>query len=239
MSKAFELCLALKEANVTGVHLARVFAEIAHQNQTRKFIGKPYISHLENVAYHAIRGVQNSFYIDDIRGTCELEYKRELISDVAYLHDTLEDTDVTKEELEILFGKECADSVVMLTDISKPSDGNRAVRKAIDRNHLAKASPIAKAVKIADLLNNLLGIPRTNPFYEVFKEEAKALLPSLKLPITKVVNYEGAKGYYTTETPVKLVEVLEKVLEGTFESESESECEPCYIWGECDLHRWY
>ena len=42
-----------------------------------------------------------------------------------------------------------------LTDVSKPSDGNRAVRKEIDRQHLAKASPKAKTIKLADLIDKL------------------------------------------------------------------------------------
>ena len=42
----------------------------------------------------------------------------------------------------------------MLTDISKPFDGNRKTRKEIDRRHLKFATPTAKTIKLADLIDN-------------------------------------------------------------------------------------
>jgi (p)ppGpp synthase/HD superfamily hydrolase len=57
----------------------------------------------------------------------------------AYLHDVVEDTDVTLDEVEAAFGPDVAELVENLKDISRPSDGNRAQRKALDREHLAKA----------------------------------------------------------------------------------------------------
>ena len=58
----------------------------------------------------------------------------------AWLHDVVEDTPTLLEDVESAFGKSVAYLVDCLTDVSKPSDGNRAVRKEIDRQHLAKAS---------------------------------------------------------------------------------------------------
>ena len=52
----------------------------------------------------------------------------------AWLHDVVEDTPATFEELEREFGPEVTRLVRELTEVSRsPSDGNRAARKAIDR----------------------------------------------------------------------------------------------------------
>ena len=89
MSKAFDTCLILKENKVNCVQLARVFAQIAHVNQKRKFSGEPYIEHLDEVAYHIAKGSSSEDYLfQEFRG---------VMFDAAYLHDTLEDTDATKE----------------------------------------------------------------------------------------------------------------------------------------------
>ena len=64
-----------------------------------------------------------------------------------------------------------------LTDVSRPGDGNRAARKAIDRAHLAAASPRAKTVKLADLTDNARDICRHDVgFGRVYLAEMEALL---------------------------------------------------------------
>ena len=81
----------------------------------------------------------------------------------AWLHDTVEDTPVTFQDIEKEFGAGVAQLVLDLTDVSKASDGNRAVRKAIDRGHLAQAMPRAKTIKLADLIDNCRDICNNNP----------------------------------------------------------------------------
>lgn len=51
----------------------------------------------------------------------------------AWLHDRVEDTPATFGGLEREFGRAVRDLGFELTDPSPPGDGNRAVRKAIDR----------------------------------------------------------------------------------------------------------
>ena len=65
----------------------------------------------------------------------------------AWLHDTVEDTPATFFDIEHEFGSAIAQMVIELTDVSKPSDGNRAEPKAIDRDHLAQASHKAKTTR--------------------------------------------------------------------------------------------
>ncbi|WP_199797633.1 HD domain-containing protein [Pseudazoarcus pumilus] len=72
----------------------------------------------------------------------------------ALLHDVLEDTRRTRAEVEATFGGEVATLVGWLTDVSRPEGGNRAARKALDRERIAKAPATAKTIKLADLIDN-------------------------------------------------------------------------------------
>jgi (p)ppGpp synthase/HD superfamily hydrolase len=76
----------------------------------------------------------------------------------AWLHDVVEDTGVTIEVIRAEFGDEIATLVGWLTDVSRPEQGNRAVRKAIDRAHTAAAPGAAQTVKLADLISNTRSI---------------------------------------------------------------------------------
>lgn len=144
---------------------ARQFATEAHQriDQRRKYSGQPYQEHLKAVASLV----------------AEVTDDPETIA-AAWLHDTVEDTPATFGDLERELGPAVARLVSELTDVSRPGDGNRAVRKAIDRNHTALASPQAKTVKLADLTDNCRDICRHDPnFARVYLTEAAALLEVL------------------------------------------------------------
>ncbi len=144
---------------------ARRFATEAHEriDQRRKYTQQPYQVHLKAVAAMV----------------AEVSDDPEMIA-AAWLHDTVEDTPATFGDLEREFGSAVAALVADLTDLSKPSDGNRAVRKAIDRGHTAQASPRAKTVKLADLTDNCRDICRHDPsFARVYLAEAAALLDVL------------------------------------------------------------
>lgn len=87
----------------------------------------------------------------------------------------------TIEDITGIFGGEVAELVSALTDVSRPSDGNRKQRKTIDRDHLSKASPLAKTIKLADLIDNCADICRHDPrFGRVFLDEVALLLPVLQ-----------------------------------------------------------
>ncbi len=99
----------------------------------------------------------------------------------AWLHDVVEDTTVTIGDVRREFGDAVAQLVGELTDVSRPGDGNRAARKAIDRRHLASASPAAQTVKLADLTDNARDIARHQPaFAPVYLQEMAALLQVLQ-----------------------------------------------------------
>ena len=71
--------------------------------------------------------------------------------------------------------------VLSLTDVSTLFYGNRAVRKAIDLVHTAKASAEAKTVKLADLIDNTKSIFAHDPkFAKVYLKEKALLLEVLE-----------------------------------------------------------
>lgn len=78
----------------------------------------------------------------------------------ALLHDTVEDTSTTVEEIEELFGTKIRDIVIEVTDDkSLPSPE----RKRLQIEHAAKISYEAKLVKLADKICNLQDILASPP----------------------------------------------------------------------------
>ena len=144
---------------------AKMFATAAHAaiGQKRKYSGDDYIVHPQRVA--AI--------VERHGGTDEMIA-------AAWLHDTVEDTDVTPILITKMFGVDVADIVEGLTDISLPEDGNRAKRKSIDRMHSANASTEAQFVKCADIIDNSWDIAENDlSFAKVYKSEAFLLLNAM------------------------------------------------------------
>lgn len=145
---------------------ASAFAEYAHRsvNQLRKYTDEPYIVHPTAVS-GLVASVTSSM---------------EVIS-AAILHDTIEDVEwVTGELITIVFGKRIANLVLEVTDVSKKSDGNRAVRKHIDLMHLAQASPEGQTIKLADLIDNTSSIVKYDPgFAYKYMREKRDLLQVL------------------------------------------------------------
>jgi (p)ppGpp synthase/HD superfamily hydrolase len=141
------------------------FARAAHESvgQRRKHTDEPYIVHPIAVA-ELVRTVPHS---------------QEMIA-AALLHDVVEDTDVGLPEIEAAFGPEVAGLVDWLTDVSRPSDGNRRVRKQLDLEHLARAPAEAQTIKYADLIDNSRTISRHDrQFWPVYRREMLALIDAL------------------------------------------------------------
>jgi len=144
---------------------ARDYAISAHAriNQLRKYTFQPYDIHLKGVADLV------AMVTDD----------EETIA-AAWLHDTVEDTPATFEDIEREFGPVVKTVVMELTDISRPGDGNRALRKEIDLDHTAMASARAKTIKLADLIDNCIDICRNDhKFGPVYLQEMVALMDVL------------------------------------------------------------
>jgi len=128
------------------VFQALAFAAHKHRDQRRKDEGaSPYINHPIALADILV----NEGGVTDHVVLC-----------AAILHDTIEDTETTYEELISVFGKDIADVVNEVTD-DKSLD--KAERKLLQIEHAAHASPRAKLVKLADKTCNLREIAATPP----------------------------------------------------------------------------
>lgn len=116
------------------------FAEEAHAGQKRDG-GEPYIEHPKRVA-EAVKG-----YLPGDMAALS----------VAYLHDVIEDTKATQDQLFDEFGGYICALVMMLTNPSRTKDNKtpRAYRKMIDRQHIGEAWLVAKVIKVLDRLDNL------------------------------------------------------------------------------------
>lgn len=144
---------------------AALFATGAHAaiNQKRRYTGEDYINHPAAVA-----GI-----------VMTVPHTPAMLA-AAWLHDVVEDTGVTITLVRDIFGDAVADLVEHLTDPSKPEDGNRAARRAIDRAHSAAASPQAKTIKLADIIDNTKTIAAHDPhFARVYIPEIELLLAVL------------------------------------------------------------
>ena len=125
---------------------AASFAAKRHTGQKRKGSdGEPYINHPLEVA-NLLANVGNVSDFD--------------ILIAAVLHDTVEDTGVTKEELEARFGQQVANYVSEVTDDkSLPNDE----RKRLQIEHAPHLSHGAKQIKLADKISNIADVTNNPP----------------------------------------------------------------------------
>ncbi len=114
------------------------FATDKHRNQRRKDTEKsPYINHPVKVA--------------------EILWKKGAVRDLdvimaGLLHDTIEDTDTSFEEIKNLFGEKVASYVLEVTD---DKTLEKSERKKLQIEHAPHISHGAKQVKLADKISNV------------------------------------------------------------------------------------
>ena len=128
----------MHEPELLGVLEALAFSAARHRHQKRKGrLASPYINHPIDVALIIVRegGVATAPVLT-----------------AALLHDTIEDTDTTAEELARRFGAEVAGIVLEVSD-------DPALSKAEQRRRQESGAPSlsygAKLVRIADKISNV------------------------------------------------------------------------------------
>lgn len=146
------------------------FATAKHLEQDQKVPGTnlPYVVHLSNVAMEIL-----------IAGSSTTNFDIEFAVQVALLHDTIEDTGSSYEELERLFGKAVAEAVSAL---SKNEDLPKEEQMKECLVRIKKLEPEVSAVKMADRITNLQPPPT---YWDKgrrikYAEEAKMILSELK-----------------------------------------------------------
>ncbi|WLR90942.1 HD domain-containing protein [Shinella zoogloeoides] len=146
----------------TMIMKADLFAFAAHTgaSQVRKYTADPYIIHPRAVA-RLVQGVPGHDY-------------RQVV--LALLHDTVEDTGISLDDIESLFGEAMREDVEALTNCGKEM-GNRKTRFEINLKRIAAAPNSVKTVKVADLIDNTSTIVQHDPnFAVVYLKEKKELL---------------------------------------------------------------
>ena len=125
---------------------AASFAAEKHKKQLRKNAGgTPYINH----PLAAADLLANEGGVDDA-----------IVLAGAILHDTIEDTETTRDELESLFGAEVASVVAEVTDDKSLL---KAERKRLQIEHAPRLSCRAKLVKLADKICNIRDVADDPP----------------------------------------------------------------------------
>jgi GTP diphosphokinase / guanosine-3',5'-bis(diphosphate) 3'-diphosphatase len=125
---------------------ALAFASGKHSQQRRKDAdASPYINH--PIALVSILVLEAG--INDRDTLC-----------AALLHDTIEDTDTSLEELVETFGTEVASLVQEVTDDKRLP---KAERKRLQIEHASHLSPKARLVKLADKIANLRDVADSPP----------------------------------------------------------------------------
>jgi guanosine-3',5'-bis(diphosphate) 3'-pyrophosphohydrolase len=154
----------------TGVILAALqFAARKHRDQRRKDLeASPYINHpiaLANVLW-------DEGHVHDPVVIC-----------AALLHDTIEDTETTADEIREQFGRKVAHVV---EEVSDDKTLDKATRKRLQVEHAPHISHEAKLVKLADKISNLRDMaaspPKTWPKSRVreYFDWAKAVVDGLR-----------------------------------------------------------
>ena len=138
--------MANKPLDTTLLDRAIVFAVRAHAGTERRGKGFPYIVHP----------------MEAVEIVATMTSDQELLA-AAVLHDTVEDTDTTVEQIRTEFGDRIASLVASESDIvvdgvSEEDSWHARKQAAIDR--LARASHDAKMVALGDKLSNMRAIAR-------------------------------------------------------------------------------
>lgn len=137
------------------------YAQKQHAGQTRSD-GSPYANHVERVAKS----------VEQFKKSHNLE----ALIQAAYLHDTIEDTGTTFEDLEKMFGGLVASLVQELTS---DKDEIARVGKAEYLSHkMATMSSYALVIKLADRLDNVsdLHTAKNEKWRQKYRAETKQIL---------------------------------------------------------------
>ena len=171
------------------------FATDAHGSQRRKFIDEPYIA-------HPIRVME----------ICKEYTTDTAVLAAALLHDVLEDTPVSKDEISqfLLTQMDAATTKRTVLLVDELTDRfvkaayprlNRRIRKSREAERLAAASGDAQTIKYADIIDNSAEFAsQDTDFTHVFLRECNTLLkkmdkgdPALRQRALKIVENEIGK----------------------------------------------
>ncbi len=176
------------------------FAADAHRDHYRKVGNIPYISHPFGVL-HALR---------------DAGVKQHSILIAAVLHDTVEDTAVTLDDIRVKFGAEVAGYVDEVTDDKTLP---KVQRKRMQIEHVDTMSPEACLIKLADKYHNLSSFSRSGIPEGWSSKRVKGYF-AWAWKICRIIDQRGGFAHYKSARD-ELLERLNKVFNGSFELNGE------------------
>lgn len=154
----------LPEADIAGLDQAVAFAVHWHAGQTRP-AGEPYVEHL----LEATRVLVEALGVTDVS-----------VLKAAVLHDVVEDTAATLEEVRDEFGDRVATLVDWVTKPPRAEGESREEARAAYLERLRRAPDDAILVKLADRLSNVQRLdthPRPEKARAYYDETVRSILP--------------------------------------------------------------
>lgn len=166
------------------VKQAMIEGKFQHFELERKYTGEPYFVHLQNVANKV------------------KEWGYPELQAIAYLHDIVEDTTYTIEQVEKAFNKEIATNVWFLTDVPLIA-GNRKTRNHLNNLRLSQAPESALIVKCADMIDNMKDIvEHDKKFAKVYLMEIWSRLSFLMMNVPEKIYNELIREFYVQEKKI-------------------------------------
>jgi len=162
---------------------AKEFATKHHSGQTRKFSGKPYISHPSDVAA----------LVEKYGGTPEMVA-------AAWLHDVVEDTGVSGGELVEIFGDKVANLVEQVTN---PPNLDKSKKSEYIAKKMVNMTPDALTLKLCDRLNNVSDFDTASPKF------VSKYAPATKY----ILDYLENSGLTLTPTQSKIVAAIREKIQ--------------------------
>lgn len=154
----FESALEMRAA----VYAAEAHAEVGQVRRRTQDV--PYIVHPREVA-DIVRTVSHT----------------QAMLAAAWLHDVVEDTPRTRDDIRTEFDLVVGGYVGWMTDVSRLEDGNRAQRVAMDRAHSAQAPAEVQTIKLGDIFANLRDAKYLRRgFLRRYLPEKRALIEALE-----------------------------------------------------------
>jgi (p)ppGpp synthase/HD superfamily hydrolase len=162
-----------------------------HVGQVQKVNGRPYVEHPIAVA----------------TDVSEAGFDPEMVA-AALLHDIVEDSDVTLDDVRERFGDRVAGLVEAMTDRAEIEPYER--RKALHRERVVAAGPEAAAIFAADKLNNVRAL--RSAYQEQGEEVAKRFVQPLEAKLRVWVADAEMVSAYAAAVPY--AQVLEEEVDG-------------------------
>lgn len=142
-------------------------------------------AHAGQFRKYPVNGKQVPYIVHPVRVMLRCQkFLGDHIAEACLLHDVIEDCGVTYGEIKDKINQWTADIVLQVSNPShlpEHKHKKRAERKAIDREHLRNAWPVAKGLKMIDRLDNLEDMQGNAPkdFLTLYVSETKLLLDVL------------------------------------------------------------